>query len=99
VSKKIGVQLANEIAEADVSEFNRFLAVNVTGTFLITRQISAVMKEQEPRVTDRGVARGAIVNMGSAASFVSSPMMVQYTASKHAVLGLTKNAGECCTQM
>ena len=94
------MQLASEVAEASASEFSRFLSVNTTGTFLITRDVSAVMKAQEPKAVDaahpeRGQTRGAIVNMGSAASYVSSPMMVQYTTSKHAVLGLTKNAGKC----
>ncbi|PHH81250.1 hypothetical protein CDD82_1189 [Ophiocordyceps australis] len=40
----------------------------------------------------RGVCRGAIVNLGSAASYVATPGLVHYTASKHAVLGLSKNA-------
>jgi short-subunit dehydrogenase len=57
------------------------------------------MKKQEPILTDaasprRGASRGAIVNMGSLGSFVPQPGMIQYTASKHAVLGLSKNAGE-----
>jgi NAD(P)-dependent dehydrogenase (short-subunit alcohol dehydrogenase family) len=99
VSVQIGVQVATEIADTSASEFSRFLDVNVTGTFLVTRDVSAAMKAQEPRLAnaaqpERGSFRGAIVNMGSASSFVSSPMMVQYTTSKHAVLGLTRNAGE-----
>lgn len=98
-SCQIGVQNASETAEADAAEFDRFLGVNVTGTFLVTREVSAIMKTQEPILVDagsprRGVSRGAIVNMGSLASFAPQPGMIQYTASKHAVLGLSKNAGE-----
>lgn len=93
------------MAEADVAEFGRFLSTNVTGTLLVTREISATMKAQQPRPAEdhpdqtplaqaRASARGAIVNMGSAQSFASLPGMVQYTTSKFAVLGLSKNAGE-----
>ena len=34
-----------------------------------------------------------IVNMGSCSSYVATPQLTQYTTSKHAVLGLTRNAG------
>ncbi|KAI1405139.1 hypothetical protein F4819DRAFT_494345 [Hypoxylon fuscum] len=93
----IGVQSDREIAEANTAEFTRFMNVNVTGTFHVLRAVSAIMKLQDPKPvsvasTDRGVSRGVIVTMGSASSFVSTPRMVQYTTSKHAVLGLSKNA-------
>ncbi|KAI1362867.1 hypothetical protein F5Y08DRAFT_310832 [Xylaria arbuscula] len=97
-SAGIGVQIAKEVSEADVSEFERFLRVNAMGTFLVTRYISAAMKIQEAipvsstATCDRGSTRGAIVNVGSLASFIAQPHMVQYTASKHAVLGITRNA-------
>ena len=57
------------------------------------------MKEQEPRtVSDRnpgrGSVRGTIVNLGSLASYVAISGNSPYATSKHAVLGLTKNAGE-----
>ena len=95
---KIGVQAPAEIAEASVSEFQRFLDVNVLGMFLCTRALSAAMKKQELRAVSktnakRGSTRGVIVNMGSCSGFVATPMLSQYTTSKHAVLGLTKNAG------
>lgn len=95
---QIGVQAPAEIAEASVSEFQRFLDVNVFGMFLATRAQSAAMKKQDPRPVSgknarRGSTRGVIVNMASCSSFVATPMLVQYTTSKHAVLGLTKNAG------
>ncbi|KAI0200236.1 hypothetical protein F4808DRAFT_451050 [Astrocystis sublimbata] len=96
-SAGIGVEKASEIATADVAEFSRFLNVNVMGTFLVTREASAVMKQQHPRPMESGdrmqeMERGVIVNMGSLASYVAQPGMVQYTASKHAVLGITRNA-------
>ncbi|KAK3395750.1 hypothetical protein B0T20DRAFT_44584 [Sordaria brevicollis] len=105
-SAGVGVQLAKEIAEASVPEFEKMFKVNVTGTFLVTRALSALMKTQDPvsipvvdeaaavtvPVGARGVSRGSIVNMGSASGFVATPGMVQYTAAKHAVNGVTKNA-------
>ncbi|KAJ2999380.1 hypothetical protein NUW58_g12 [Xylaria curta] len=96
-SAGVGVRNASEIAKADVDEFNNMLQVNVAGAFLITRAMSAVMKNQEPKQIDptsprRGLTRGAIVNIGSASAFAATPGMIQYTTAKHAVLGITKNA-------
>ncbi|RYP29949.1 hypothetical protein DL767_006482 [Monosporascus sp. MG133] len=96
-SAGLGVQSSLEVADADADEFQRMLDTNVTGTFLVTKAVSAIMRSQEPRSNnpnspERGVSRGSIVNMGSASSFASSPRMVQYTTSKFAVLGLTKNS-------
>lgn len=56
---------------------------NLTGTFLCTRAAFALMKQQAPR-------GGRIINNGSISSSVPRPGMIAYTASKHAVTGLTK---------
>lgn len=90
-----------EIADASLVEFERFMKVNVVGMFVAVKAQVAFMKAQEPLsnagngATRRGMSRGVIVNMGSLASYNPSPMICQYTAAKHAVLGLTKNAGMC----
>ena len=85
---------AREIADVNSAEFVRFMEVNVTGTFYVTREISKAMKSQATReIRNKVLVRGSIVNMASAASFAAQPWMVQYTTSKHAVLGLSKNAG------
>ena len=57
------------------------------------------MKNQEVatvtgRNGPRDVGRGVIINLGSCNSYVATPNIVQYTASKHAVLGMTRNAGK-----
>ncbi|KKP03448.1 cupin domain-containing protein [Trichoderma harzianum] len=95
----IGVQLARDISEADFHEFGRFLRIHVEGTFLLVRSVSAAMKLQELKPVDpanpgRGGTRGSIVTLGSGNSFAAAPHLVQYTAAKHAVLGVTKNADQ-----
>lgn len=56
---------------------------NLTGTFLCTRAAFSLMRKQTPR-------GGRIINNGSIAATAPRPGMVAYTASKHAVTGLTK---------
>ncbi|KAI1074587.1 hypothetical protein F5B20DRAFT_586200 [Whalleya microplaca] len=96
-SAGIGAEHGSETSETALSEFKRFMDTNVTGTFLVNRAVSASMRLQDPRpavvgLPERGVTRGVIVNMGSLASFLPSPGLVQYTTSKHAVLGLSRSA-------
>ncbi|KAK8104972.1 NAD(P)-binding protein [Apiospora kogelbergensis] len=85
------------IASASFSDFKRLLEINVHGTFLVTSLVSAAMKTQDrkpvhPQQPARGTTRGAIVNLASVSSYISVPSMVQYTTSKHAVLGITRTA-------
>jgi NAD(P)-dependent dehydrogenase (short-subunit alcohol dehydrogenase family) len=87
------------MSEADSGEFRRFLRVHVEGTFSLLRSVSAAMIRQELHPngsidSGRGATRGSIVTLGSGNSFVAAPHMVQYTTAKHAILGLTKNAGK-----
>jgi NAD(P)-dependent dehydrogenase (short-subunit alcohol dehydrogenase family) len=96
---QIGVQQGVDIADLPLADFKRFLDVNATGMFLVTREVSVAMRSQEPRAVsaeskERGTTRGAIVNLGSASSLVAAPGVLPYTASKHAAIGLSKNAGE-----
>jgi NAD(P)-dependent dehydrogenase (short-subunit alcohol dehydrogenase family) len=73
--------LVNRQRYEDISldEWNRMLAVNVTGTFLCTRAAAARMP--------RG---GAIVNMASETAFTGSHGFVHYVASKGAVISMTR---------
>lgn len=70
--------------EQDDATFRRIMDVNVRGVWLC-------MRHELPPMVAKG--RGAIVNVSSAADTMGSPMMPFYTASKHAVLGLTKSTG------
>ncbi len=98
-SAGVGVQKPLPIEEADTAEMNRFWQVNVMGTFNCVRAVTKVMKGQSIlKVSSRGgereCGRGVILNLGSCNSYCATPNIVQYTTAKHAVIGLTKNAGE-----
>ncbi len=66
-----------------VSEWRRVLEVNVTGVFLCTRAAVRLMKAQSPQ-------GGRIINNGSISAHTPRPLSIAYTASKHAVTGLTR---------
>ena len=79
-----GVELeATPTALADPAVFARTLDVNVTGVFLCLKHQIAHML---------GHGSGAIVNTASVAGLVGVPGLPGYTASKHAVLGLTRTS-------
>jgi NAD(P)-dependent dehydrogenase (short-subunit alcohol dehydrogenase family) len=61
------------------------VAANLTGTFLCTQQAFKLMKAQTPM-------GGRIINNGSISAYAPRPNSVAYTATKHAVTGITKTA-------
>jgi 3alpha(or 20beta)-hydroxysteroid dehydrogenase len=71
------------LTEYPEAEFDRVLDVNVKGVWL-------GMKAVAPAMAARG--GGAIVNTASIAGLRGSPNLIAYTASKHAVIGLTRSA-------
>lgn len=75
---------ASTIDEVPVSVWNEVVAVNLTGSFLCARAAFAAMRRQEPR-------GGRIINNGSVSAYTPRPGSVPYTATKHAVTGLTKS--------
>lgn len=81
-----------------MEEFERFYRVNVLGTMHCVKVVGAAMRKQTPLIIqgrngERNPGRGAIVNLGSSNSYIATRDIVQYTTSKHAVLGITRNAG------
>ncbi len=58
--------------------------VNLTGAFLCTQQAFRLMKAQDPR-------GGRIINNGSISAYAPRPNSAPYTATKHAITGLTKS--------
>ena len=58
--------------------------VNLTGAFLCTRAAFRIMRDQSPR-------GGRIINNGSISAHSPRPRSIAYTATKHAITGLTKS--------
>lgn len=63
--------------------WNQIVAINLTGAFLCARAAFRIMKDQTPQ-------GGRIVNNGSISAHAPRPESVGYTATKHAITGLTK---------
>lgn len=64
--------------------WNSVVATNVTGVFLCTRAAFRLMKSQQPQ-------GGRIINNGSLSAHSPRPNTIAYTATKHAVTGITKS--------
>jgi NAD(P)-dependent dehydrogenase (short-subunit alcohol dehydrogenase family) len=69
-----------EVSEAD---WRRVIDTNLTGSFLCAQAAFALMLRQDPK-------GGRIINNGSLSAHVPRPHAIAYTASKHAISGLTK---------
>jgi NAD(P)-dependent dehydrogenase (short-subunit alcohol dehydrogenase family) len=72
------------LEELAFEEWQRVVGVNLTGAFLCTQAAFRLMKEQVPR-------GGRIINNGSISAYVPRPNSAPYTATKHAIAGLTKS--------
>ena len=70
--------------ELTYEQWTAVVSVNLTGAFLCAQQAIAMMKAQEPR-------GGRIVNNGSISAHTPRPHSAPYTATKHAITGLTKS--------
>src|SRR5262249_4259125 len=71
------------LEDIPVEQWRAVLDTNVTGTFLCTQEAFRLMKRQTPR-------GGRIINNGSLSAYVPRPRSAAYTASKHAITGLTR---------
>ncbi|MGG4143623.1 glucose 1-dehydrogenase [Paenibacillus algorifonticola] len=71
------------LEDLEASEFDRIMSVNVRGVFLGLKKVLKVMNAQ---------GYGSIINTASTAGLRAEHSMAAYTASKHAVIGLTKAA-------
>jgi NAD(P)-dependent dehydrogenase (short-subunit alcohol dehydrogenase family) len=72
------------IEDLSVEQWRQVVDVNLTGMFLCAREAFRHMKSQAPR-------GGRIINNGSISAHVPRPHSAPYTATKHAVTGLTKS--------
>lgn len=73
------------LEDLELTEWQKVLDINLTGMFLCLREAFRVMKAQTPQ-------GGRIINNGSTAAQVPRPNSLAYTATKHAVTGLTRTA-------
>ena len=72
------------LEDLTVEQWRRVIDVNLTGVFLCAQAAFRLMKEQTPQ-------GGRIINNGSISAYTPRPNSAPYTASKHAVTGLTKS--------
>ncbi|MEO2033996.1 MAG: SDR family oxidoreductase [Planctomycetaceae bacterium] len=72
------------LEELTVEQWQKVVDVNLTGVFLCTREAFRTMKAQDPQ-------GGRIINNGSISATAPRPLSAPYTATKHAITGLTKS--------
>jgi len=73
------------LEDLSLEQWKEVVDLNLTGMFLCLRQAFRVMKAQSPK-------GGRIINNGSISAYAPRPNSIAYTATKHAVTGLTKTA-------
>jgi NAD(P)-dependent dehydrogenase (short-subunit alcohol dehydrogenase family) len=71
------------LEDLSLERWRKVVDVNLTGSFLCAQQAIRLMKAQDPR-------GGRIINNGSISAHVPRPRSVAYTATKHAITGLTR---------
>jgi NAD(P)-dependent dehydrogenase (short-subunit alcohol dehydrogenase family) len=72
------------LEDLTVEQWRAVVDVNLTGAFLCTQQAFLLMRDQRPR-------GGRIINNGSLSAHAPRPNSAPYTATKHAITGLTKS--------
>ncbi|MBT0670210.1 SDR family oxidoreductase [Novosphingobium profundi] len=78
-----GISLSGAIEDYALADWQRTIDTNLTGAFLCLQAAFRVMKAQSPR-------GGRIINNGSISAHAPRPNAIAYTASKHAITGLTR---------
>ena len=79
-----GITTRGALEELTVEQWKAVVDVNLTGAFLCTQQAFLLMKSQQPQ-------GGRIINNGSISAHVPRPHSAPYTATKHAITGLTRS--------
>ncbi len=73
------------LEDLDIAHWRRVVDINLTGAFLCTQGAFRQFKSQDPH-------GGRIINNGSISAHTPRPRSVAYTATKHAITGLTKSS-------
>ena len=76
-----GIEIEKTIEETSLEEWNLIFAINVTGTFLVSKMALPLMRK---------TGAGSIVNFGSYDGFIADPQLAAYCATKGAVHALTR---------
>jgi NAD(P)-dependent dehydrogenase (short-subunit alcohol dehydrogenase family) len=80
-----GVVIPGSLLEdVDTDDWRRVFDINVGGVFFCTQEAFLLMREQQPQ-------GGRIINNGSLSAHAPRPNSAPYTASKHAITGLTRS--------
>ena len=80
-----GIGAAGLLEDLSVEQWKAVVDTNLTGAFLCTQEAIRMMKSQDPK-------GGRIINNGSISAHAPRPNSAPYTATKHAITGLTKSA-------
>ena len=80
-----GASAGGRLEDLSLEAWKRVVDVNLTGAFLCTRAAFRMMKAQDPR-------GGRIINNGSISAHAPRPYSVAYSATKHAITGLTRSS-------
>ena len=78
----VGWSMRGTIEDTTVAEWDGVFAVNVRSSFICTQQAVKYMKEQ---------GGGSIINIGSVNAYIGEPKLMAYSASKGALMTMTKN--------
>ena len=76
-----GIEIEKTIEDTSLEEWNLIFAVNVTGTFLVSKMALPLMRK---------TGAGSIINFGSYDGFIADPQLAAYCATKGAVHALTR---------
>ncbi len=79
-----GLGAGGPIESLAIERWRQVVDTNLTGAFVCTQEAFKIMKDQDPR-------GGRIINNGSISAHAPRPNSVAYTATKHAMTGLTKS--------
>ncbi|MEV4310840.1 SDR family oxidoreductase [Actinocrispum sp. NPDC049592] len=79
-----GLSLAGNVGDLPLDKWRKVIDTNLTGAFLCAQEAFNIMREQDPM-------GGRIINNGSISAMTPRPNSPAYTASKHAMTGLTKS--------
>lgn len=77
-----GIQITKSVLDTTYADYQKMMDINIGGTFLMIHTVLPHMKQQ---------GKGAIVNIASELAFVGYPELAVYTASKGAMVSLTRS--------